>query len=376
MKKKMIITILIIIMLLTAMFFVIRFTDLGQQIVSYFYNQYGIKREVVTIEKPEKIKITYTYGHAVPGDKSFEIEVTDENTITALVDSISNQKLRNETKAGIMLYILGNYTVDFGNSTTIKFDEAFREKEQEYIKLKSSEMEFITQIDNAGLNMIRDIIDVRLTGETKKFKTDKVTVSNKQNEKVNIERKSALEYLLKQCKYIYTEELENDKEIDIAMPDERINFNNGIGILKYDNIDSGFLFDNGKQYRVYQLGGFVQILEYAFQKSEEKEKWFHTNEITITSPDKTVKVTNIEAIEKIATAMIYSDIQERDWLLEYDITSEYENGTKIKMNDYEYLIPGDKRIGNRYIISKDKKLQLCFPLYEIEGMVNDLLKND
>ena len=105
---------------------------------------------------------------------------------------------------------------------------------------------------------------------------------------------------------------------------------------------------------------------------------FTTNKITITDSNKSIEITDKETIEKITTPIIYSNMQEKDWLENYDIAEEYNNGIKIKINSYEFLIPGKKgsvTIGNRYIISEDRKISLCFPLQDIEKYVNQLLEN-
>ena len=70
---------------------------------------------------------------------------------------------------------------------------------------------------------------------------------------------------------------------------------------------------------------------------------------------------------------MYSTMGEPKWLETYDITEEYNTGIKLKLNEYEFLIPGNKIIGNRYIVSKDKKLKLCYPLQDIEQYIYELL---
>ena len=57
-----------------------------------------------------------------------------------------------------------------------------------------------------------------------------------------------------------------------------------------------------------------------------------------------------------------------------NIIDEYNNGTKIKVNDYEFLTANET--DNEYIISADKKIKPIYPLQDLEKYVNELLENE
>ena len=161
-------------------------------------------------------------------------------------------------------------------------------------------------------------------------------------------------------------------------PDYEMNFNNNVKLYIYKEKLQGWILKDGILSEAYGLNIFDTILENAFNNIAQKKKMFTTNKITITDSNKSIEIVDKEIIEKITTPIIYSNIQEKDWLTNYDITEEYNNGIKIKMNSYEFLIPGKKgtvTIGNRYIISEDRKISLCFPLQDIEEYANKLLEN-
>ena len=367
MKRKTRIMIGVVVIILIIVAYIIMFTSFRQGIRSNVYYKYGIKKERTKIEQPKSIKVSYNYGMS---DVGFEINVTDEEVINALVSSISNKELNDETKAGILLYIMGKYEIDFGNDTKIKFDNY----NNGYIKLCNNEKEIITQIDLKCLKKIEDIIDIKLTEDAKMFNTDKITVTNIENKQIDITRKTAIEYILSQCKDIGT------KEFDGNMIKEqlryKINFNNGIEILQYDESYKAILIKDGIQYEAYGLEALDRVLEFAFYDSEQKDKMLSTNKIIIESSSKSIEITDENIIERITTPIVYSDLQERDYITERDITKEYNNAIKVKINGYELLV-SDKRgtftMGDRYIIYPDKTRKMYFLLEDIENYVNKLL---
>lgn len=366
MNKKTVVVILIIAILVMAVSFIM-FTDLGSEIREFIYYKITTPKETVKIEEQEKIIITYTYSFQ---EESFDIEVTDQEFIKMIKDNISNKKLNNYS-GQIGLAILGEYSVDLGNDVSFKFDYY---DDDGYVYMSNKNKHFLTRIEPEILSKVIDIVDIKLTENASIFQTQKVTVTDKEDNPINIERKTAIEYILKQCKNIYTKEM--DYEPTIVTPDYEINFNNGVQIIKYNKNDRGFLLKDGILYEAYGLQALDTILENTFDNVEEKEQMFNTNNITITSPKKIIEITDKNIIEKIITPIIYSKMQETEWTKNYDITEEYNNGIKIKINNYEFLIPGKVgtvTIGNRYIISEDKKISLCFPLEDLEEYANELL---
>ncbi len=341
--------------------------------------------ETVVVEKPESIKVNYYYGDVIATKEGFEIEITDEELINELVDSISNKKLTNETKAGIMLYIDGKYEIDFGYNIRIKMDSFHNG----YINIHDNDKEFITKIDVKPLKKIESIVDEKLTEDAKMFNTDKITITNNENKQVNIIRKTALKYFLKDCKDIGVKGIYEDTDkkepnymvnwngTDIPEgPKYKINFNNGIEIWQYDDSTKNFCIKDGIKYKVYGVEELYYILELAFYDSEEKDRMFSTDKIIIESPSKLVEITDKDIIEKLTTPIVYSDLQERDYISERDITEEYNNAIKIKINDYEVLVSdkgGEVRMGDRYIIYPDKTRKMYFLLEDIEDYANELL---
>lgn len=371
MNKKVIIIILVIAVFI-ALVGIIMFTPIGEEIRETIAYEIITPKEKITIAEQEKIKITYTYGWT---EESFDIDVTDKNIIKMITENISNKKLKNYS-GQIGLAVIGKYKVDLENNISFEFDNY---DDDGFVIIHNKEKQFLTKIEPEILAKIVDIVDIKLTENTEIFKTNKITISQKDETcttLTDIEEKSAIEYILNQCKNIYIKEI--NYEPMIIAPDYEMNFNNNIKLYIYKQKEQGWILNNGILSEAYGLNVFDTILENAFNNITQKKEMFNTNKITITDPNKTIEITDKETIEKITTPIIYSNIQEKEWLTNYDITEEYNNGIKIKINNYEFLIPGKKgnvTIGNRYIIDSNKKISLCFPLQEIEDYANKLLGN-
>ena len=369
MNKKKVIIILILIAIAIILISTIMFTGLGREMIQYLHYRIKTPKETITLEEQDHIKITYTYRWQ---EESFDIDVTDKELIKLIKDNISNKKLNNYS-GQIGLAVMGEYCVDLGNNIKFKFDNY---DDDGFVMMFDNDTQFLTKINPQILSKVVDIVDIKLTEKVAIFKTNKITITNNKEKQINIERKTAIEYILNQCKNVYTKEM--DYELSIVAPDYRINFNNGVEIFKYKQSDRGFLLKDGMLYEAYGIEGLDTILENAFDNIKEKEQMFNTDKIIITSPNKEIEITDKETIEKITTTIVYSKIQEKGWLDDYNIKEEYDNGIKIKINDYEFLIPGkvgSVTIGNRYIISANKKISLCFTLQDLEQYANELLGN-
>lgn len=359
---------IILIVILIVVIGELMFTRIGKEIRSAIYYKITTPKETITMEDSEKIAITYTY---IPQGDSFEIEVTDKELIEMIKNNVLDKKLNNYS-GQVGLAVFGEYTVSLGNDVNFKFDTY---DDDGYVIMCNKDKIFLTRIKPEILSKVIDIVDIKLTENASMFQTKKVTITDKEENQVNIERTTAIEYILKQSKNIYTKEI--DYEPNLVEPDYVINFNNGIKIFKYKQSDQGFLQNQEILYEAYGLSALDTILENAFDNVGEKEQIFNTSKITITTPKKTIEITDENVIEKIITPIIYSNIQETEWTKNYDISEEYENGIKVKMNNYEFLIPGKigtVTIGNRYIITEDRKVSLCFPLQDIEEYINELLE--
>ena len=144
--------------------------------------------------------------------------------------------------------------------------------------------------------------------------------------------------------------------------------------------ETGFLIKDEIQYELFYItSNLDSILEYAFDEDiDNKEQMFSTDKITITNPNKTIEITDKDIIEKITTPIIYSHITPQElsnkMINNLNIIDEYNNGTKIKVNDYEILI--STRTDNIYIISSDKKIKPIEPLQGFRKYVNELLENE
>lgn len=367
-KKILIIIIIIAIFIMLAC--ILMFTPIGREISTFLYYKITTPKENVTIEEQEKIKITYKYGWT---EESFDIDVTDKEFIKMIKDNISNKKLENYS-GQIGLAVLGEYTVDLGSGISFKFDS-----DDGFVMMNIGRKSFLTKINPEILSKVIEIVDIKLTENIQMFKTNKITISQKDETctvVTDIEEKTAIEYILNQCKNIYTKEI--NYEPTIVDPDYEMNFNNNVKLYIYKEKLQGWILKDGILSEAYGLNVFDTILENAFNNIAQKKEMFTTNKITITDSNKSIEIADKEIIEKITTPIIYSNIQEKDWLTSYDIAEEYNNGIKIKINSYEFLIPGKKgivTIGNRYIISEDRKISLCFPLQDIEEYANKLLGN-
>lgn len=366
-NKKLLIIIGVIIILLAIIISITIFTSLGEEIRTYIAYKILTPKEIIKIEEQENIKVTYTYSWA---NESFDIQVTDDEIIKFITQKISDKKLNNYS-GQIGLAIMGDYKVDLGNNITLKFD---RYDDDGFVIMETADKRFLTKIEPEILKKVIEIVDKKLTQNIEMFKTDVVTISKKGDKDIqirNIEEKTAIGYILERCKNIYTKQI--NYEPSIVASNYEIDFNNEVKIGIYEKQNKGWLWKNGIIYEAYGLNTFDTIIENAFDNIVEREKMFKTDKITLISPEKTIEVKDENIIEKITTNLMYSTIGEPKWLETYDITEEYNTGIKLKLNEYEFLIPGNKTIGNRYIVSKDKKLKLCYPLQDIEQYIYELL---
>lgn len=370
MKKKVVIIILVIVAVLLVLTGIIMYTDIGQEIKIFLYEQLELPKETITIGNLENVTIKYTYDGVE--SESFDISTTDSELIE-MIKEISNKKLANYS-GSLMLAVLGKYTVDLGDDIQIQFDNY---DEDGYVRIVNKDNSFLTKINPDILKKVVDIVDEKLTENAKIFETDKITISQKDNlEQIEITEKTAIDYILEQCKNVYIKEI--NYEPSIVTPDYQIDFNNNIVLNLYKENEKGWIFKDGILSEAYGLNSFDTIIDNALENNETKREMFTTNLIVLTDNNKTIEITDKDSIEKITTPLIYSSITRPEWLENYDITDEYNNGIKVKINDYEYLIPGKINgvtIGNRYIISEDGKISLCFPLVSIDEYINELLGN-
>lgn len=375
MNKKVGIVIITILAIIIAVIGILMFTGLGREIRSLIYWKIYIPQETVLIDNNENINITYTYRLQ---EEKFNINVTDEELIKMINNDIKNKKLDNYSSQ-IGLLIMGDYKVDLDDNTSIEFD--FYDDDG-YVRINDENKHFLTKINPEILKKIIEIVDVKLTENIQIFKTDKITAikSVKKDDKVtilneyklDIEEKTAINYILNQCKNIYTKDI--DYQPSIVAPDYELDFNNNIKLLIYKENQRGWILKDGFLSEAYCLNTFDTILENAFDNIEQKKEMFTANKITIKSPNKTLEITDKNIIEEITTPIIYSKISRPNWIEDYNIEEEYNTGIKININDNEFLVPGIKTIGNRYIINKDKQISLCFPLQDIEEYINKLLE--
>lgn len=374
MKKKLGIIILIIFIIIVAVIGVLMFTGIGGEIRSVIYYKIHTPQEIVSLDKQEHIKVTYTYRWQ---EENFSIDVTDTELIKLIENNISNKKLDNYSSQ-IGLAIMGEYNVELGNDINFTFDSY---DDDGFVMMNDKDKQFLTKINPEILKRIIEIVDVKLTENIQIFKTDKITATKRimqenkasvLNEyKVDIEEKTAINYILEQCKNVYTEDI--NYELSIVAPDYELDFNNNVKLLIYKENQKGFMLKDGFLLRAYGLNSFDTILENTFDNLETKKQMFTGDKITIRSPNKSIEITNKDTIEKIVTPIIYSKIYKPEWIENYNITEEYNTGIKININDNEFLIPGISTIGNRYVITKDNKISLCFPLQNIEKYVYELL---
>lgn len=374
MKKKLGIIILIIFIIIAAVIGVLMFTGIGGEIKSFIYYKIHTPQETVSLDKQEHIKVTYTYRWQ---EENFSIDVTDTELIKLIENNISNKKLDNYSSQ-IGLAIMGEYNVELGNDISFTFDSY---DDDGFVMMNDKDKQFLTKINPEILKRIIEIVDVKLTENIQIFKTDKITATKRimqenkasvLNEyKVDIEEKTAINYILEQCKNVYTEDI--NYELSIVAPDYELDFNNNVKLLIYKENQKGFMLKDGFLLRAYGLNSFDTILENTFDNLETKKQMFTGDKITIKSSNKSIEITNKDTIEKIVTPLIYSKIYRPDWIENYNIAEEYNTGIKININDNEFLIPGISTIGNRYVITKDNKISLCFPLQNIEKYAYELL---
>ncbi len=372
MKKKIGIIILpIIIMLIIG---ILMFTGIGSQIRAFIYHKIHTPQEIISLDKQEQINVTYTYQFK---EESFDINITDKELIKMIEDNISNKKLDNYSSQ-IGLAIIGQYNVNLGNNISFMFDSY---DDDGFVMMFDNDKKFLTKINPEILKRVIEVVDVKLTENVEIYKTNKISITKAEKgenegiilkeDNTVIEEKTAIEYIINQCKNVYTKEV--NYELSIVHPDYEIDFNNNVKLLVYSENERGWMLKDGFLLEAYGLNSFDTILENAFNNIEQKKQMFTTNKIKIISPNKEIEIINKDIIEKITTTLIYSNISRPDWIENYPIKEEYDTGIKLKINDNEFLIPGIKTIGNRYVITNDNKISLCFPLQNIEKYINELL---
>ncbi len=370
MKKIIVIGIIIILVVIIG---ILMFTGIGEEMRTYLYDKVFIPKEVISSDNQDNLKITYTYRWQ---EESFDIDVTDTTLIKMIQDNILNKELNNYS-GQIGLAVLGQYKVNFGDNISFEFDNYDNDG---FVMMNNNNKCFLTKINPDILAKVVEIVDVKLTEKVEQYKTSQISITRAEKndndiilEKqiINIEEKTAIEYIINQCKNIYTREI--NYELSMVTPDYEMDFNNNVKLLIYSENERGWMLKDGILLEAYGLNSFDTILENCFDNIEQKRQMFTTDKIDIISPNKQIELTDAEAIEKITTSLIYSKIYRPDWLEGYDIKEEYDTGIKVKINDNEFLIPGIKMIGNRYIIDKDNKINLCFTLQNIEQYINELL---
>lgn len=366
MKKKVVIIVLVIVVILLVLSGIIIFTDAGQGVRTFLYEQLVLPKRTVTIGDLENVVITYKYDE----EESFDI-TTEDAELIKMIEEISNKRLVDHSSQ-IGLAYLGYYKVDLGNDVSFTFDNY---DDDGFVFITDKDRTFLAKIEPRILEKVMDIVDQELTERTKIFQTDKVTLSQKDNtNKITITEKTAVDYILEQCKNVYIKEI--NYLPSIVTPDYELDFNNDIILAIYKDNAKGWLLKDGILSEAYRVDTFENIIENALEDNQTKKEMFTTDKIAIEYKDKSIEITDKEQIEKITTPLIYSKIESRDFLKTYDITEEYNGGIKVKINNYEYLIPGKKgktTIGNRYIISQDGEISLCFPLASIDSYINELL---
>ena len=373
MKNKVVIIISIIVAILIILVGMLMFTGLGEGI----RDKISIQKEDVTIEEQEykneeqkHIKVTYTY---LMENESFDIDVTDKELIKMIDDSILNKEFDDYSEK-VSFPISGIYKVNLGNNIDFSFA---RYDAEGFVNLNNKGQYIVTKINPQILRKVQDIVDKKITENAQIFKADKVTITNKEDKQISIERKTALDYIFNECRECYFKELDY-KESDFVKPNYLIDFNNGVKMLMYS--ETGFLIKDEIQYELFYItSNLDSILEYTFDEDiDNKEQMFSTDKITITNPNKTIEITDKDIIEKITTPIIYSHITPQElsnkMINNLNIIDEYNNGTKIKVNDYEILI--STRTDNIYIISSDKKIKPIEPLQGFRKYVNELLENE
>ena len=375
MSKKVCKIVVIIIFILLVAVGVIMFTDLGSEIRTYLFDTIFTPKENVKIEGQKHIKITYKYSWKAESE-SFDIDVIDENLVKMIEDNILNKKLNNYS-AQIGLTILGQYEVNLENNVRFYFDNY---DDDGYVIMYDDTKDYLTKINPEILEKVVQIVDEKLTEQVEQFKTNKISITKTEKgendtiikkENIDVNEKTAIEYIINQCKKIYVKDI--DYEPNIVHPDYEIDFNNNIKLWIYNENDRGWMYKDGSLLEAYGLDNFDTFIKNSFSDLELKKQMFTAKKISIISPNKQIELTDEESVERITTVLIYSKLYRPEWLENYDIKEEYDTGIKVKVNNNEFLIPGEKVIANRYVIDEDNKISLCFTLTSIEQYINNLL---
>ena len=257
MGKKICKIVIIVIFILLVIVGVIMFTDFGSKIRAQLFNVFTPK-ETIKLEEQEHIKITYRYSMSTESE-SFTLDVTDKNLIKLINDDVLNKKLINYS-GQIDLAVSGEYKVDLENNVSFYFDYYDNDG---YVMMNNNSKYYLTKINPEILEKIVQIVDEKLTKDVEQFKTNKITITKAEKgendtilekENVDITEKTAIEYIINQCKDIYIKEI--NYEPNIVNPNYEIDFNNNIKLWIYEENDRGWMYKDGILREAYGLSNF------------------------------------------------------------------------------------------------------------------------
>lgn len=159
-------------------------------------------------------------------------------------NNVINKKLDNYSSQ-IGLAVMGQYNVDLGNNISFAFDSY---DDDGFVMMIDNDKSFLTKIKPEILERVINIVDAKLTENVEIYKTNKISITKAEKGEnytivkediKNIEEKTAIEYIINQCKNVYTKDI--NYEPSIVSPDYEIDFNNNIKLFIYSGNDRGWM---------------------------------------------------------------------------------------------------------------------------------------
>ena len=211
-------------------------------IISICYVNAKMKKYTEKIGKISDAKIIYYYiENKKEESKTLELELSTSE-IKHLEIMLKKYKFKDFSKSGLALEIKKETNVKYILIINDKIKLMFQPKEkeaEEFIIISYEDKEYLTLVPKEISEYIYNIIDIKLQENIKMYKTDKITIKNRD---------------LKEIILIDSKEIDKLEEIKEITKDYIIDFNNG-NILYIDKEYNAILYN-----RKYETKTNVKVL--------------------------------------------------------------------------------------------------------------------
>ena len=209
-------------------------------IISICYVNAKMKKYTEKIGKISDAKIIYYYiENKKEESKTLELELSTSE-IKHLEIMLKKYKFKDFSKSGLALEIKKETNVKYILIINDKIKLMFQPKEkeaEEFIIISYEDKEYLTLVPKEISEYIYNIIDIKLQENIKMYKTDKITIKNRDLKEIILIDSKEIDKFIEYCKDIY-----NIEEIKEITKDYIIDFNNG-NILYIDKEYNTILYN-------------------------------------------------------------------------------------------------------------------------------------